>query len=186
MLRSFFCSATLLLTVAAAPSVLADDARDAPTFADRSDRDVAGDDRTFAILLNPLAAAVGVYGAETDFVLGHHLAVSLEGAFYGLSGSPATAVGSGLLVYPGGVFHGLYLEPRLLYVRPLGEKLTRFDLGTDVLGAGATAGWQWTWDYGLTVRIGAGATYFVGGSGPGGVPLEGPELAMDGSIGWTF
>jgi hypothetical protein len=186
MLRSFFRSAALLLTVAAAPSALADDVRDAPTFADRSDREVSGDDRTFAILLNPLAAAVGVYGAETDFVLGHHLAASLEGAFYSLPGSPATAVASGLLLYPGTVFHGLYLEPRLVYARPLGEKLTRFDLAYDVLGAGATAGWQWTWDYGLTVRLGAGGMYFVGGSGAGGVPLGGPELVMDGSFGWAF
>jgi hypothetical protein len=186
MLRLISRSAPFLLIAVAAPSARADDPRDVPTFADRSDRDVSGDDRTFGVLLNPLAAAVGVYGAETDFVLGPHLAASIEGAFYRLPGSPTTALGSGLLVYPGAVFHGLYLAPRVVYARPLGEELTRFDLRSDVLGAGATAGWQWTWDYGLTVRLGAGGMYFAGGSGAGGVPLGGPELAMDGSVGWTF
>jgi hypothetical protein len=187
MLRFLFPAAVLVLVATAAPFSRADDVRDAPTFADRSDRDVTDDDRTFAILLNPLAAALGVYGGETDFVLGHHLAVSVEGAFYSLPGSPATAVGGGLLVYPGAVFHGVYLQPRVVYARPLGEKITRFDLGSDVLGAGVTAGWQWTWDYGFTVRLGAGGMYFVGGgSGAGDVAMSGPELVMDGSLGWTF
>jgi hypothetical protein len=97
-------------------------------------------------------------------------------------------VGSGLLVYPGAVFHGLYLEPRVVYARPLGERLTRFDLDSDALGAGATAGWQWTWDYGFTVRLGAGGMYFMGGAGGVSQKLAvaGPQLVMDGSIGWTF
>jgi hypothetical protein len=187
MLRFLSRSAALVLVVAAAPTAWADDVRDVPTFADRPDRDVAEDDRTFAVLLNPLAAALGVYGAEADFVLGHHLAATVEGAVYSLPGSPATALGGGLLVYPGAVFHGLYLEPRVVYARPLGEKLTRFDLGSDVLGAGVTAGWQWTWDYGFTVRLGAGGVYFVGGgSGAADVAMGGPQLVMDGSMGWTF
>jgi hypothetical protein len=183
MLRSLVVPAAALSVLTVARAALADEA---PTFADRSDRDVVEDDRTLGVLLNPLAAAVGVYGAETDFVLGRHFAASVEGAFYNVGGAPATAVGSGLLIYPGTAFHGLYLEPRVVYARPLHESLARWDLSTDVLGAGATAGWQWTWDYGFTLRVGAGGMYFAGGSGPNAVALGGPELVLDGSIGWTF
>ncbi len=161
-------------------------AEDVPTFADRSDREVVGEDRTFALLINPLAAAVGTYGGEGDFVLGRHFAASLEGAVANAGASPGLAVGGGLLFYPGTPFHGLYLEPSVVYVRPLAEKVTRFDLDTDVLGVGATAGWQWTWDYGFTVRLGVGGMYFLGGSAANGLDLAGPELVMDGSIGWTF
>jgi hypothetical protein len=173
---------------AAAASVPARASDDVPTFADRSDRDIEDTDRTWGILFNPLAIAVGVYGGDVDFVLGRHFAASVEGALYDLNGTTATAFGGGLLFYPNVAFHGLYLEPRVAYARPMSEGLLHFDLSSDVFGAGATAGWQWTWDYGFTVRLGAGGMYFVGGSSPtpNAVALSGPQLVMDGSLGWTF
>jgi hypothetical protein len=185
MLRSLLVPAAALSLLTAVRGARAEDA---PTFADRPDREVAEEDRTFGVLLNPLAAAIGVYGVETDFVLGRHLAASVEGALYNPSGAPATALGTGLLCYPGAAFYGLVLEPRLVYARPLNASVARWDLKTDVLGFGATAGWQWTWDYGFTLRVGAGGMYFVGGSGPAphAVALGGPELVLDGAVGWTF
>jgi hypothetical protein len=183
MLRSLVGPAAVLSVLSLVHPAAAEDA---PTFADRTERDVVEDDRTFGVLLNPLAAAIGVYGAETDFVLGRHFAASVEGALYAFGGAPATALGSGLLFYPAAAFHGLYVEPRVVYARPLNERLARWNLASDVLGAGATAGWQWTWDYGFTLRAGAGGMYFAGGSGPRAVPLSGPQLVVDGSVGWTF
>jgi hypothetical protein len=183
MLRLLAGSAIILSAITA---ISAAHAEEAPTFADRTEREVVGEDRTFALLVNPLAAAVGVYGGEADFVLGRHFAASVEGAVANAGDSLGLAVGGGLLFYPGTTFHGLYLEPRMVYVRPLTEKVTRFDLGTDVLGVGATAGWQWTWDYGFTVRLGVGGMYFAGGGSSGELGLSGPELVMDGSVGWAF
>ncbi|HEY1694015.1 MAG TPA: hypothetical protein VGG39_17730 [Polyangiaceae bacterium] len=160
---------------------------DVPTFADRSTRDVVEVDRSFAILLDPLAISAGVYGGDVDFVLGRHFAASVEGDVYTLSSGVATAFGAGLLFYPGTAFHGLYVQPRAVFARPLSEGFTHVDLATDAFGLGATAGWQWTWDYGFTVRLGGGGMYFLGGTGaPGAVALGGPQLVVDGSLGWAF
>jgi hypothetical protein len=163
-------------------------ADDVPTFADRSDRDIEDNDRTLGILFHPLAVAMGIYGGDIDFVLGRRFAASVEGAVYNLNGNTATAFGGGLLFYPDVAFHGLYLEPRIAYARPLSEGVLHFDWSSDGRGAGATAGWQWTWDYGFTVRVGAGGMYFLGGPRPtaNAVALSGPQLVVDGSMGWTF
>jgi hypothetical protein len=175
-------------TLAAVPAAAADDV---PTFADRTARDVEDLDRSFAILFDPLAIAVGVYGGDVDVVLGRHFAASLEADVYALPTGAATAFGAGLLFYPGTALHGLYLQPRVVYARPVAQGLARFDWNSDVFGAGATAGWQWTWDYGFTLRVGGGGMYFLGGSGPtsgvaGAVALSGPQLLLDGSLGWAF
>jgi hypothetical protein len=161
-------------------------ADDVPTFADRSSHDVEEVDRSSAVMLNPLAIAQGVYGGDVDLVLGKHFAVSLEGDIYSVNGTAATAFGAGLLFYPSATLHGLYLEPRVIYARPLTEGLVHFDWSTDVLGLGATAGWQWTWDYGFTLRLGGGGMYFMGGQGQGALALAGPQLVLDGSVGWAF
>ncbi len=162
-------------------------AEDVPTFADRADREVEDADRTLAVLLDPLAIAAGVYGGDVDFVLGRHVAVSVEGALYALPSGTATAFGGGLLLYPGSALHGFYLHPRAVYARPLAEGLARFDSGTDTVGLGGSAGWQWTWDYGFTLRLGGGAMCFLGGPGPTpGAAPAGPQLILDGSLGWAF
>ena len=166
-------------------------ADDEPTFADRSSEDLPGAERAFALLFNPLEAAMSVYGAEADFVLGRIAALAVEGAMHWRGGDPATAFGAGLIVYPAArPLRGLFVEPHLVLARPLSESLVRFDWTVDALGVGATAGWQWTWDYGLTVRLGAGGMYTLGGArssdrAAGAVAL-GPELVMDGSLGWAF
>ncbi len=182
------CLTLILGSVLLAAPARADDPT--PTFADRSTKEVSDLERSIGFLLNPLDIAQGVYGGDVDLVLGRHLAVSIEGDVYAnVSGTTATAFGAGLLFYPKVAFEGLYLEPRVAYARPLSEGLTHFDWGTDAFGFGATAGWQWTWDYGFTVRLGGGGMYFVGGQGSGStgpLALSGPQLVMDGSIGWVF
>jgi hypothetical protein len=169
-----------------ADGVPADAADDSPTFADRSTKDVVDVERTFGIMLDPLAIAMGVYGGDVDLVLGKHFALSLEGGIDDLNGTTATALGVGLLCYPHVAFHGLYLEPRVAYARPLRDGLFRIDWSADVLGFGATAGWQWIWDYGFTIRLGGGGMDYLGGPAPGALALRGPQLVVDGSLGWAF
>jgi hypothetical protein len=180
-------SALTLTLVLAAPAAGADDP---PTFADRPDEDIRDADRTFGFMLNPLAMALGVFGGEADFVLGRYAAVAVEGALYRRSDAAAAVLGAGLLVYPlGGAFHRLYAEPRIAYARPWSEAIGNVDWSADVIGVGATAGWQWTWDYGFSVRIGGGAMYFMGGPREGaysGALALGPQVVVDGSLGWTF
>jgi hypothetical protein len=141
-------------------------------------------------MINPLAIAAGVFGGDVDFAVIRHVAVSVEGAVFQLSdGNVSTALGAGLLVYPARTtFHGLVLEPRVTYARPLREPLTRFEWTTNVVGAGGVAGWQWTWDYGLSARLGGGAEKFFGGHRSPGIPVgvEGLDIVLDGSLGWLF
>jgi hypothetical protein len=181
------CRALALALLLAAPAARA---AEPPTFADRTDEDSGEADRRFGFMLDPLAMAIGVFGGEVDFVLGRHAAVAVEGALYRRDGTTATVLGAGLLVYPwGNALHGAYLEPHVAYARPLSEPFSQFDWSVDALGLGATAGWQWTWDYGFSVRFGGGVTYFLGSPRNGaldGAFALGPELVLDGSLGWVF
>jgi hypothetical protein len=185
--RPLACSALTFTLLVGSPVARADDL---PTFADRPDEDIRDADRTFALLLNPLAMAAGIFGGEADFVLGRYAAVALEGDLYRRSDAVGEVLGVGLLVYPlGGAFCRLYLEPRVAYARPLNERIAKVDWSVDAFGFGATAGWQWTWDYGFSVRIGGGALYFLGGpreAAPSGALDVGPQVVFDGSVGWTF
>jgi hypothetical protein len=162
---------------------------DAPTFADR-ETDAGDTERAFALMINPLSMTVGVFGAEGDLAIMRHVAVGLESDVYELgNGDVSAAVGIGLLVYPiGSGFRGPYVEPRGVYARPLREPLARFEWGVDSVGFGGVAGWQWSWDYGLSARLGAGMMEFLGGgTAPGAtVGSGGITVVMDGSIGWLF
>jgi hypothetical protein len=179
-------SLALSLLVVAPPTR----ADDTPTFADRSDEEVRDADRSWGLLLNPLATAVGVYGGEADFVFARIAALAIEGDVYRRGEGTELAVGMGLLLYPlGRAFQRLYFEPRVVYVRPLSMPLPDFDWGKDVFGLGATAGWQWTWDYGFSLRIGGGAMYYVTSAqsvASSAALLRGPQVVLDGSVGWTF
>lgn len=162
-------------------------AEDSPTFADRTDEEIREADRRLNVLLNPLAMSIGVYGAEVDFVLGRYAAVGLEGALFRRGDDMGQTLGVGLLVYPfGEALQRLYFEPRVAWARPWG--LSKIDWSADTLGLGATAGWQWTWDYGFSVRVGGGAMYFLAGQTDGlnGALRSGPQVVLDGSLGWAF
>jgi hypothetical protein len=164
-------------------------ADDVATFADRADEDVRDADRTWAFLIDPLATAMGVYGGEVDFVVMRFAALAVEGDLYRRDETTGLAIGTGLLVYPlGSVLRQLYLEPRIVYARPLHEPITDFAWARDVVGVGATAGWQWTWDYGFSLRVGGGAMDYLGGprSAQGPNLGVGPQLVLDGSLGWAF
>ena len=182
--RRFARSALALTLFASETPARADDP---PTFADRRDEEVRDTDRSFDVLLNPLAMTIGLYGGEVDFVLGQYVVVAVEGAVYRRGDGTGETLGVGLLVYPlGGALQRLYFEPRVAYARPW--SLAEPDWSANVVGLGGTAGWQWTWDYGFSVRVGGGAMYFLGGQGDGphGALPVGPQVVLDGSVGWAF
>jgi hypothetical protein len=162
-------------------------ANDAPTFADREDDATEDADATVAVMFAPLAIACGVFGGEADFVVQRALALSVDAVGYRPDGATLGAVGVGLLVYPlRSVFHGLYLEPRVIYAHALSQTLPS---GPGALSVEAVSGWQWTWDYGLTIRFGAG----VAGSTGGGSAIRAPDVSLgrlalvaDAGLGWVW
>ena len=184
-----------LVVAAATLSARTAAAEEPPTFADRVDRaDDSADKatRSLALVFNPLAISAGIFGAEADFALTERTAVAVEADVYGLGTDVGVASGIGIVFYPmHPVFHGLYLEPRALVARRASESLLQVDWATDVVGVGGTAGWQWTWDYGFTLRLGGGGMHYFGGSGAviqSSLPVGGGAavLVADASVGWTF
>jgi hypothetical protein len=177
-------AAASLLAIAAA---FARPARAAETRYDvESDHLDAFDDggpRTFGLLANPLALAVGTLGVEGDLVLGDTAAMSVGGDLVSTGGTTAYGASVGLPIYPWRlVFHGFYVHPRLAWARATSQGAS-----VDVFGGGATMGWQWTWRLGLTLRAGAGVAYerTVPDSGPG-VAITGVRPLLDGAVGWVF
>jgi hypothetical protein len=163
-----------------------------PTFADRVDESGEGSTRSLALLIHPLDIAAGVYGIEGDFAITNGVALALEGDVGVTGGRLGLVVGVGLPFFPlRPVFHGLYLEPRLVFVRRADESPFELDGSTDAFGAGGTAGWEWTWDYGFSARLGAGAMSYLGNPGAG-APASlriGDTVAVlvaDVSAGWAF
>jgi hypothetical protein len=157
-----------------------------PTSADRDDDGAEDADATAAVMFAPLAMAFGVFGAEADLVAQRSLAVSVDAAAYRPDGTTLGALGVGLLIYPlRPVFHGWYLQPRLAYTHILGPSQVS---GLGTLSVVAISGWQWTWDYGLSIRLGAGV---VGSTGD--IPARAPELPVgrlglvaDAGLGWAW
>ncbi len=182
-------SCTLLLLVVTTRAF----ADEAPTFADRVDDATEDADATVAVMFAPLAIACGVFGGEADFVVQRTLAVSVDAVGYRPEGATLGALGVGLLVYPlRTAFHGLYLEPRVVYAHVLSQTLPS---GPGAISVEAVAGWQWTWDYGLSIRLGAGVAGSTGGSGGGGAGLaiRAPDISLgrlalvaDAGLGWVW
>lgn len=184
-------SARWVLSAAAALAVsaaCAHPARAAETRQDvESDHLDAFDDggpRTLGLLVNPLALALGGVSAEGDLVLGDTAAMSVEGALASVGGTTAYGASLGLPIYPWRlVFHGFYVHPRLTWARAT----TADGASVDVLGGGATMGWQCTWRFGLTLRVGAGVAYGRPLSDPApSVAVAGLRPLLDGSVGWVF
>ena len=142
-----------------------------------------GGPRSFGLLVNPLAAVLGTFGIEGDFVLGEAAALSVEGDWLSTGGTTGYAAALGLQIFPWRtIFHGFYVHPRVT-----GALVTSGGWPTDVLGIGATAGWQHTWRFGLTLRGGGGVAYdHAVGPQYGSVAILGVRPMLDGEVGWVF
>lgn len=180
------------LAVAVAPAVLATSAswaraaegpNDVET--DHIDAFDDGGPRSFGMLVNPLALVLGTFAAEGDFVLGDAAALSVEGDWGQYGGTDAYGVTLGVPLYPWRVvFHGIYVHPRVMVMRA-----SMPGAAADVLGGGGSIGWQQTWRFGLTLKVGAGAAYekaFDAPAGAGSFAVEGVRPLLDGEVGWVF
>jgi hypothetical protein len=186
------CFATALaVTLAVFPSrALADDA---PTYADRATDDADDDDapdRRFAVLFNPLGAALGVYGGEIDFVVARKIVVGVEAAVHRVGATTARALGAGVQLFPfRSALHGFYLHPRFAYARAATDVGDGTTFDADVLGLGGTVGYQWTFDYGFSIRVAGGAMWFTDAARDPAQPrpaLDGTRPIADASLGWAF
>jgi hypothetical protein len=143
-----------------------------------------GGPRSFGLFFNPAALVLGTMAVEGDFVLGEAAALSVEGDFLSAGGATAYGVTAGVPLFPWRiVFHGFYLHPRVMAARA-----TTDGLSADVAGIGGTLGWQQTFRFGLSLRIGGGAAYeaALGQEAGASFAVTGVRLLLDGDIGWVF
>jgi hypothetical protein len=143
-----------------------------------------GSPRTVALLVDPAAVALGQLGLEIDVAVLANVALSVEADRFSLGGLTAYGAAVGLPLFPQRfTFHGLYVHPRAAWARTSGD-----GPAVDVVSAGATVGYEWTWPVGATIRLGAGATYgkTVASDGGVSVALEGLRPQIDGTLGWVF
>jgi hypothetical protein len=160
-----------------------------PAFAAEGPRDIEtdhldayddGGKPSVALMANPGALLLGALSAEVEFALGDAAALSVEANGFGLGVSRAYggAVGAPLFVERVR-FHGLYIEPRLAAVFPSSGPAS-----AAVVGLGATAGWQETWRFGLSLKGGLGLLYET--------PIRSEGLVLnvkplvDAAVGWVF
>jgi len=93
-------------------------------------------------------------------------------------------VTAGVALFPWRVvFHGLYVHPRVMAAYAAGP-----GVGADVVGIGGAIGWQQTFRFGLTLRVGGGAAYEAafGESGGARFATTGVRPVVDGDVGWVF
>lgn len=139
--------------------------------------------RTFGLIVDPLQMAFGEYGLEGDLALGQDVAASLQGSVYSVGPTTAWAATVGLPIFPQGyAFHGFYLHPRATLATA-----TTYGFSVQLFSAGGTAGYEWTWTWGGTLRVGGGASYWTTFAGDtAGLALQGVRPELDASIGWVF
>jgi hypothetical protein len=163
-------------------------ADDVPTFADRAHAAIEDADASIAAMFDPLAIACRVLGGEADCIVQRSLAISLDAVGYRPDAATPGAEGAGLLIYPlRSAFPGLYLEPRVVYTHALSQAVVS-GAGAGALVVAGLSGWQWTWDYGLSIRLGVGAA-----GSTGALAVRAPELSVgrlalvaDAGVGWVW
>jgi hypothetical protein len=158
-------------------------ARAADTETDHID---AGDDRgprTLGVFVDPLSLAFGEAGAEVDLALGEDVAASMQGSVIAVGPTTAWAARVGLPIFPRQVaFHGFYLHPRVTMAAA-----TTNGAGAELFAAGGTVGYEWTWTWGGTLRLGGGASWWTAFAGDAtGLAITGVRPEIDATIGWVF
>jgi hypothetical protein len=175
-----------------APSAAADGLRDVET--DHIDAYDDGGKPSFGVFANAGALLAGAFAARAELCLGDMAAVSLEGDYFATGTAPAYGASLGLPLFVERVrFRGLYIEPRLL-----GQVGSGVPLSHGTVGLGATAGWEETWRFGLSIKGGIGLSYETtlpdsscpqpGGTGrcDTNFVAVGVRPLVDAAVGWVF
>ena len=180
----------VLIGIAIPAQVHADDEEAPP----KSEKD-SDSPKSFGLFVNPLSIAFGYYGAEFDYSPTRMLSLNLGADYYSHTSdsvsTTAVAISLGTQVFVTGKrsFEGLYLYPRLMFAAADAEDDVGSSASATLVAIGATAGYQWDWASGLALRLGVGGIYYaaVASESSGtAVGLDGAQLALDASLGWTF
>jgi len=159
--------------------------------------------KSAGVFINPLGLLFGVFGAEVDFRVADFMTLNVGGSYYRRSvtlldaNTTTNAYGGdfGAQFFPfGRAFNQLYVYPRVSYSR---ASATRTQPGfadasadSSLLGVGATVGYQWVWNPGFSLRLGAGMAYFTAlakdEASTVEISLAGVLPQLDASLGWTF
>jgi len=78
---------------------------------------------------------------------------------------------------------GFYVGPRFAY-NSFKEKST--DISASTIGIGAMLGYQWVFDSGVTLDLGAGPTYLIAGESTTTVSFEGLVPNISFAVGYNF
>jgi hypothetical protein len=158
-----------------------------PVFAAEGPRDVEtdhldayddGGKPSVGVLANLGAPLSGALAAEIDFALGDAAVLSVEADCFCLGVPKAFGGAIGVPLFVERVrFHGLYVEPRLAAV-------VASSGAAAAVGLGATAGWEETFRFGLSLKGGLGLLYETPLAGDGLV--VGIKPLVDAAIGWVF
>ncbi len=176
--------AVLSLVVWSAPSFAAEGPRDLET--DHVDAYDSGGKPSVGVFANPGALLVGALAADVEVALGDAAALSLEADCFGLGSPGGLGAYGGLLGMPIFVervrFHGLYVEPRIAVAHA-----SVGGASASAVGMGATAGWEETWRFGLSLKGGVGVLYETALQGGAASALViGVRPLVDAAFGWVF
>ena len=173
--------AAVALALWADPLLAAEGPGDVQT--DHVDAYDEGGKPSVGVFANPGALLAGAISAELELALGDVAALGLEADAYAIGATRAYGAALGLPIFVERVrFHGLYVEPRVV-----AETASGAALSSSVVGAGATAGWEETWRFGLSLKGGIGLLWVTPLGGVGDDDLVvGVRPLVDASVGWVF
>jgi hypothetical protein len=133
------------------------------------------------VLANPGALLSGALAGEIDFAVGDAAALSVEADCFGVGVTRAYGGSIGVPLFVERVrFHGLYVEPRIAVV-----VASSGPVAAAAVGLGATAGWEETWRFGLSLKGGLGLLYEVP-LRDDGLLVVGIKPLVDAAVGWVF
>jgi hypothetical protein len=176
----------LALSAALAPPLRASAAESrADIETDHIDAADDGGPRHGAVFLRPFGVVLGSVGTQVAVAVNEHAALSIEGLLWpggSMRTLRALAASVGVPIFPQRfAFHGIYVEPRVEWVRALPGP-------GRLLGGAVLVGYEWTWPIGATIRLGGGAAYArsIGGDASPISVLVGLRPEVDGAVGLVF
>lgn len=150
----------------------------------------------YAVAVNPLGLLFGLVLAEFDYGLSDRLSLNVNGSYWNIDvlGFDTTAWGAGIgaqyfpleVASSGPLYQGFYIYPSLQLASVTVDDAFLGEASWVSVAPQAVVGWQWDWRP-LTVRVGAGAAYYVGSVAEGyRTDLDGLRFVVDGTLGLTF
>lgn len=146
-----------------------------------------GPQRKVGLFVDPLSMLFGVINVEADYLVVPHLALTLSASYLDWGVIKGAGVDAGVqYFFQEESFNGPYVASRL-GLSKVSVTVDGDDAGSGTLfDFGATAGYQWQFDSGICVRLGAGAAYYSATNNVAGASYGGFRPALNGAVGYTF